>query len=601
MGKLYCFLNPGKYSEETLASYAAPLISDAFAHIERYADDWKKNERRLRGDVWEGSDDGRFRMAFPETANILRRVAAMLTERTPRVTAFPASLGTTAEAADIMTEIIQAIWAAQHLDDVFIRIIEAGMTYGVAIALVSWNGAEGYPEFRYMSPYSVGIPEGHGSLREAPYFVTRRVMSGYQIKRLYDLKPDDFFKLESASAREEAGTRVSGVGPEDEAPTVDSGTNAVSRNAWVSVQKVSLGEHSKGRATSAVGEEEEEFYDRLFRVYDLWVRDEGERWHRYQVSGYAVLDHRMEDVLRYHEYKWWPQTTSSWPGHSLVSLLVPLQRYIDTMYTNIATNIERTADPIEVVSVDVVGLQSHSYAQEGRRVIVPAGTPPGAGIWWLNPAQIPAEVFTSIQLCLQAMMRVPGIDTLGAEEERKQRKTATEMVQLAERRHQVLRKDGRLVAHFTARVATAMMNMLAELQTEDLMIPSVSYLYSGEDVRIPANAFRAVIFGEQTGEPMRFKAIVDDGLGLPKSQLTDLGFALYNMSIIDAESLVELFLDVPGGRALVKRAQERQAETLQRIQKGGENADLRRDNQESTESGTGAENRGIPGSRESGG
>ncbi len=596
---LYCLIEPQRYDEEKLVDAVKKLRAEAFAEVERHYKDWKDNERRVRLDVWnvEPEDQDRFHMAFPETTNILRRVSAMILDRTPKVIAYPANLHTTSEAAKTMSELFSALWALEGYKAEIRRLVYQAMTYGVSVAYVAWDGAKGYPVIRTILPYDIAPAPGATVLDEASYVVRRQQLRGFELVRRFGIEPAQLRDLTKTS-RETAGTEKADVYPVTDLISVDYGTSTTRPSGIASVSKTSLSAGQGGRRGGGTSSSEiEDLLDEVFEVTEIWVRKNPQEWNRFFVSGEKVLYSSFEEIFRYCEYRWCEQPKPSWVGLSLVELLSYLQRFVNTQFTSIATHTERTGDPIEAMTADVADLQNHSYALEGRRVILPPGTPPGGGIWWIQPPALAPDVMASINLALQAMARVPGIDMLGAEDEQKTRRSATEMSQLAQRRHMVLRGDAEVLENFLKRLATIVMNVLAAHQTEELRIPSPAYLYSGEDVQVPPDAFKTTTVdasGNVVEIPMRFSAVVDLGatLGVPKDQLTQLGFELYDRGIIDAKALFEVFLDMPGGDALVVQAQQRQQAAVDAIR--GSNAQVRRDNQQDTEGGAGAQDRFLP-------
>ncbi len=587
---LYCLIEPHSRDESEIVKSVAQVSAEAFAEIGAYLDEWRKNERRVRLDVWDvtGEDADRFRMAFPETTNILRRVLAMVLDRTPKVMAYPADRETTAEAAKQMARLFSAIWSLEGYKSHIRRVVYQAMTYGVGIVYVAWHSERGYPVLKEVLPYDIAPAPGAGCLSDAPYFVRRHTMRGYDIMTRFDAKRDVLSKLRKIGGDQEQQRPSSW--PVTDLISIDSDTGVARPSAIASVSKVSL--------SGAAGREAGKFDDELdaqYEVLEVWVRSDREKlWYRYFVSGEVLLYLASEDIPRYVDYRWCEQPKPSWVGLSLVSLLSYLQRFINTQFTSVATHTERTGDPVEAMTVDVAELQNHSYAIEGRRIILPPGTPPGGGTWWINPPPLAPDVLPSIQLVLAAMARVPGIDTLGQEDVQKTKRSATEMAQIAQRRHMVLRGDAEVLEDFLRRLATVVMNLIAHYQTEDLAIPAPDYIYSGEDVTVRQDTFKRLV--EENGQlvlkPMKFSAVVDLGatLGIPKDQLGQLGFELYDRGIIDARALFEVFLDMPGGEALVAEAARRQQQAVEAI-RGGANAALRRDNQQGEEGRPGAEDR----------
>jgi len=577
---LACLLYPDKYEKDELADAVERLFSESAQYWEPQRADWKSNEKRVLADFWQQGGDSQLLLSFPEITSVIRRHSGMMTERIPKVVAYPASPQTSMEDAELMTLVFQSLFLSQNWDVVLRKLVEDALIYSVGFVEIGWSKEKGLPTLVNVSPWDIYAEPACKSLADATWVIKRFSLYGFEVVDRYGIEPTDLVNLEHIAVVEEVSHARSKVPKRYPQSVTDSeGTHSLvyteSEPETLKLYETEKEEEEGIKYSKTIGE----LLERRYRLYECWVKDtSGFYWSYVTSRNFLVSGPNKEGKhCRWHDYRWWERPVASLYGVSLVKLLASLQRLLNTLGSGAALNLEKTMDPIEVMEISVAEAQRNDLALPGQRLL----TPDGAinGVRWLEPPRLPPELFELMKMALEATNRVTGVDPLGLRDIQIRRQSATEVEAFSERQHNAILQDARLLEHALERIATAVMCLFAELQTEPVSIPAATYVYSREKIELEANRFWAgpqvipleragAAFEEGlSGTPMEFVAQVEVGSTMPTTRQAreNLGLQLYDRQIIDAETLLIDFLDLPQGGVILQRMQQKQVDIMRQV------------------------------------
>lgn len=511
----------------TLAGYA---WTDVARQLER----WDTAATYASTNHWRTKGDPTL-VSWPEAARLVQELVASICDRPFGLTVFPRTGAISPEVARACADLqmlLKGWWQTLNWDNVLAEIVTDILIYGVGYSVVGWDQDVRLPVWKREHPVRIWPDPEASDLSECEYLIRIRTLplSVMRVRwphiRLRDVSVDR--------------TKRAGASPR---PLVDSPADAEEDTGapmgWFS---------AKGTAPAPV----------TFRdVMEIWVRIPGMEpydWRVFTIYDDQLLEIRHERRVRIiPHFGWKPRPT--WWGTGIVEHLVPLNRVIDSLVTQIWRVARKTGQPKLKVPASAADLEARTTADES---VLSIPDPLVPAVDYLRPPELPAYTAQIIQMAVDAAERIAGFSIGSAGASSTQTRTASEVAALQERSYVLVRQLARMLQ---TRVADVMETLL---ETAIEAVPRLSgpTLVHGDrpivdiDTSILATD-RLVSLPEgdvfvRQSVPIGVAVEAWAAMSIPRSRLEQVLLMLYDRGIIDAEAVL-VGLGWPGALEALER------------------------------------------------